>query len=180
VSSSCITHWNERLFILLQHRAMKTWGKWKSKPHAFLNLALYGASRSSHFTSHERAVGTDCVGSCLDHRVRTDLTVNTTHFAFFSWKIWKTFHNRGFAHRGFAYWRKNYCGDIYASRCRLLAVAQARGVIHNTPHLLSCLCRYRAAPSVLRLYFSQFLESIIALAFRHSGNFQPGKPTTTQ
>jgi hypothetical protein len=35
---------------------------------------------------------------------------------------------RGFVNRGFAYSRKNYCGNICASRCRSLALAQARGV----------------------------------------------------
>jgi uncharacterized membrane protein YcfT len=42
------------------------------------------------------------------------------------------------------------------------------------------LRRYRATPSVLRLYFSQFLELIVVLVFDHPDNFQPGTPTSSQ
>jgi hypothetical protein len=36
------------------------------------------------------------------------------------------------------------------------------------------LRRYRATPSVLRLYFSQFLELTVALVFGHPDNFHSG------
>jgi hypothetical protein len=42
------------------------------------------------------------------------------------------------------------------------------------------LCRYRATPSVLRLYFPKILELIVALVFDHPDNFQPGTPTSSQ
>jgi hypothetical protein len=71
--------------------------------------------------------------------------------------------------------QKNYCDNICTSWHRNLGLAQVLGVT-----CLSSKCRYCHTESVLQLYFSQFLELIVALVLSHPDDFQPGMSTSSQ
>jgi hypothetical protein len=58
--------------------------------------------------------------------------------------------------------------------------AQSNTQQHASARLSQKLRTYRATPSVLRLYFSQLLELIVALVFDHPDNFRTGMPTSSQ